>query len=365
MIVNDQTPASLVTSSALAFGLFLLSAGAASASGASATAPSAALASPVAPAAEDLASTASPISVSFAFEGRETPVTTQAHTVAAFLSERKLSVSPDDYLSQPLDAALVDGMRLTYRPAVEVSIYIGNALRRVRTTAVTVADLLAEQRIGIGSSDRVSPAIVAPVAGTGAHPVVRITRIDSWTANERRAIAPKTLRRTDLTLAPDATRVIDPGAPGERDATVRYEQRDGGRPTSTVLASRIVREPRPKIVARGVAAYASFARVAEQGFSSAVRFAGSALHMIATAYTAGCYGCSGITASGFRAGFGIIAVDPSVIPLGTRLFIPGYGRAIAGDTGGSIHGNRIDLGFNSNGEALRWGNRPVTVYVLR
>jgi uncharacterized protein YabE (DUF348 family) len=93
---------------------------------------------------------------------------------------------------------------------------------------------------------------------------VRITRIDSWTANERRAIAPKTLRRTDLTLAPDATRVIDPGAPGERDATVRYEQRDGGRPTSTVLASRIVREPRPKIVARGVAAYASFARVAEQ-----------------------------------------------------------------------------------------------------
>ena len=75
--------------------------------------------------------------------------------------------------------------------------------------------------------------------------------------------------------------------------------------------------------------------------------------MIATAYTADSSGGSGWTAIGRRAGYGIVAVDPRVIPLGTRLYIPGYGMAVAGDTGGAIVGNRIDLGFDSLRGAIR------------
>ncbi|MGH7683574.1 MAG: 3D domain-containing protein, partial [Vulcanimicrobiaceae bacterium] len=78
-----------------------------------------------------------------------------------------------------------------------------------------------------------------------------------------------------------------------------------------------------------------------------------------------CYGCSGTTAIGLPAGFGIVAVDPRVIPLGTRLFIEGYGPALAGDTGGAIKGYRIDLGFNSYESAIHFGERPVRVFVLR
>src|ERR1700679_3760653 len=88
--------------------------------------------------------------------------------------------------------------------------------------------------------------------------------------------------------------------------------------------------------------------------------------MIATAYTPHCRdGCTGITAMGQRAGRGIVAVDPRVIPLGTRLYIPGYGNALAGDTGGAIVGKRIDLGMETEIEALQWGRRTVTVYVLQ
>jgi 3D (Asp-Asp-Asp) domain-containing protein len=86
--------------------------------------------------------------------------------------------------------------------------------------------------------------------------------------------------------------------------------------------------------------------------------------MVATAYTANCDGCSGVTASGQHAGHGIVAVDPRVIPLGSHLYIPGYGHAVAGDTGGAIRGNRVDLGFNSDADAMQFGRRPVTVYVL-
>ena len=73
---------------------------------------------------------------------------------------------------------------------------------------------------------------------------------------------------------------------------------------------------------------------------------------------------AGITATGLPAVRGIAAVDPDVIPLGTRLFIPGYGEAIAADTGGAIVGNKIDLVMDSYGEAIDFGRQDVTVYVL-
>jgi 3D (Asp-Asp-Asp) domain-containing protein len=97
------------------------------------------------------------------------------------------------------------------------------------------------------------------------------------------------------------------------------------------------------------------------------RAAGPGIPMIATAYTAGCRGCSasGRTALGYHAGYGIVSVDPSVIRLGSRLYIPGYGEAIAGDTGGNIKGNRIDLGFNSYRDAIQFGRREITVYLLQ
>ncbi len=87
-------------------------------------------------------------------------------------------------------------------------------------------------------------------------------------------------------------------------------------------------------------------------------------NMEATAYLPTDGGGSGITASGMVARRGVVAVDTDVIPLGTRLYIPGYGEAIAGDTGGAIYGERIDLCMESYGEAMEFGRRDVTVYVL-
>ncbi|MDT8717150.1 hypothetical protein IAI10_10830 [Clostridium sp. 19966] len=86
--------------------------------------------------------------------------------------------------------------------------------------------------------------------------------------------------------------------------------------------------------------------------------------MSATAYTGG-----GITALGLKPaynpnGLSTIAVDPSVIPLGTKVFIPGYGYAICADTGGAIVGNIIDLYMNSEADCNNWGRRPVTVYII-
>jgi 3D (Asp-Asp-Asp) domain-containing protein len=92
------------------------------------------------------------------------------------------------------------------------------------------------------------------------------------------------------------------------------------------------------------------------------------LTMESSAYEPGPTSCgpyaSGNTSCGYKAGYGVVAVDPAVIPYHTRLFIPGYGYAIAGDTGGAIKGNKIDLGFMTLDECYSWGRRDVQVYVL-
>ncbi|GAA5415954.1 cell wall-binding protein YocH [Paraliobacillus ryukyuensis] len=92
------------------------------------------------------------------------------------------------------------------------------------------------------------------------------------------------------------------------------------------------------------------------------------LTMTATAYTADCSGCSGITATGINLNNDrnkkVIAVDPDVIPLGTRVYVEGYGEAVAGDTGGAINGNKIDLHVPTKKEAYEWGVRTVNVTIL-
>jgi 3D (Asp-Asp-Asp) domain-containing protein len=82
------------------------------------------------------------------------------------------------------------------------------------------------------------------------------------------------------------------------------------------------------------------------------------MYVDAVAYT-----LEGNTASGLPVGYGVAAVDPSVIPLGTRFHVPGYGDAVAADTGGAIRGPMIDLWFPTLAEAQAWGRRPVLITI--
>ena len=89
------------------------------------------------------------------------------------------------------------------------------------------------------------------------------------------------------------------------------------------------------------------------------------LGMEATAYLPTDGSAEGLTAMGIPASYGIVAVDPDIIPLGTRVYIPGYGEALAADTGGAIYGYRIDLCMENYWQAMDFGRRTVTVFVLK
>lgn len=107
---------------------------------------------------------------------------------------------------------------------------------------------------------------------------------------------------------------------------------------------------------------------AQASTSSDEKPQGKSITVTATAYTAKCEGCSGITYTGVNLNENpnakVIAVDPNVIPLGSKVYVEGYGQATAADTGGAIKGNKIDLHVPTKDEAYKWGVRTVKVTVL-
>ena len=314
-----------------------------------------------APAANAAAASAPGLNATLVLERSTASYETHAKTVAAFLAEHGIVPSDVDYVSAPLDAPLSAGQQIRYRAAQPVEILVGAKRRVVLSADATVGDMLRTQQIAIGRGDRVEPAANAPLS---AGLQVRVARMISWSHALRERIRQRTKHVYDPSLPLGTSKVAFAGVPGERVLTYEYVQRGDANPTRYIIAKRIVRAPRERVVVHGIGEYAAFARMAVRGFEGTLRLAGNAMRMVATAYTASCSGCSGFAANGQRAGHGIVAVDPRVIPLGTRLYIPGYGRAVAGDTGGAIVGHRIDLGFNSLGDALLFGRRTVTVYLV-
>jgi resuscitation-promoting factor RpfB len=303
--------------------------------------------------------------VTLVHDGLTESIDTRAGTVGDLLAERNLARSPDDAVSADAASPLTDGETVVYRAAVLVTVTIDGQSRIVRTPAASVATLLAEQGVAFDRHDRVSPA---PATALAEGTAVTVKHVDAWTETVRKAVAAKVVKRFAFTLPPGKSAVVDPGTPGIAETAYAVTRtRDRRAVRKTALVSRILRAPRARIVAEGVGEYAALSQIAQRGITGTLKLASAALSMVATAYTAGCGGCGGggMTASGRPAGHGVVAVDPRVIPLGTRMYIPGYGHAVAGDTGGAIRGNRIDLGFNSSAAANQFGRRAVTVYLIK
>lgn len=118
--------------------------------------------------------------------------------------------------------------------------------------------------------------------------------------------------------------------------------------------------PRDKVIARGTKIIVRELPTAEYGN---LRYF-QKIRVWATSYDGNCFGCRGLTYSGTPVKYGTLAVDPSVIPLGTNVYIPGYGIGRAEDIGGGIKGKMIDLGFEDVSKG-RWQAQWVDVYLLK
>ncbi len=198
---------------------------------------------------------------------------------------------------------------------------------------------------------------------------ISVTRYVSYKVEELVNIPyTKETRKTEK-LDQGTTKVVQQGKNGQKKQTYQVILRDG-QETRTLISEETVKEATSHIVQVGTRATTTGAgTIAVSRGGAPVRYK-KAITVTATAYTTERQRHKR-TATGAVARVGLIAVDPRVIPLGSRLYITSadgkswvYGTAVAADTGGAIKGNRIDLFFNTHRECVNFGRRKAIVYVL-
>lgn len=178
---------------------------------------------------------------------------------------------------------------------------------------------------------------------------------------ELRPVAPPVQTRRSAKLAKGWEIILVPGIPGEERVRVAITHWYGRERSRTESSLEMTKPPRPELRMIGTA------RENAINAPKLTRVARTR-RMEATGYDPGphtnSWAYAGTTKLGWRTRRGIVAVDPKVIPLRSLLYIEGYGLAWAGDVGGAIKGDRLDLCFNKTEDALAWGRRKVTAYVL-
>lgn len=255
-----------------------------------------------------------------------------------------------------------------------VEVKLDNETIPLLSDAKTVAEFLDELSIQLPASLPVSPPLDAALKDGMEIELPGLTVTRGVT---ERLVEPEVQFIERRRPGEDACVVQSPGSEGlvRTTCTIFYSQ---GHEVGRRQRDEVLRESRPKVVVQyqhcdpseyGPSVDEILAERAAPGtYTDPPQVYSKMLTMSSTAYEPGPRSCgrgaTGRTSIGLQAGYGVVAIDPRVIPYGTRLFIEDYGFAVAGDTGGAIKGRRIDLGFLTVSECLSWGRRKVKVYIL-
>ncbi|MBX6394938.1 MAG: G5 domain-containing protein [Alicyclobacillaceae bacterium] len=284
---------------------------------------------------------------------KRTVRTMRSPLISELLHQEGVAFSSDDIVKPGLDVRIDRSMEVVVVHGKKVRVRDGAGEEREWTThAQTVGGALAELGISLDADDSVNPP---PSAGISPGQLIAITRREKKVVVAEQEIPFQTERQSTDQLYQGEEKVLSPGVKGlERVTTTIYYE--NGKEVNRAEEKTVLTPPVNRVVAVGTKAKPTL--LASRGAGSFT--AGSSLTVVATAYTG-----SGVTATGHVPQRGTVAVDPSVIPLGTRLYIPGYGPAVADDVGGAVRGNRVDLYFPSEAEARAFGRRTVTVYIAR
>lgn len=312
-------------------------------------------------------------------DGKAIQLTTMEKTVGDVLKTYGVQLKAGDRVEPARNHPLEDGMRISIQRAMTVFVSADISRKQIRMIEGDVEDALKRAGVEIREHDEVSPSLKEPIS-PGMH--IRVTRVDKEIITERKSIPYDVVIRKDDDLKVGREKVAQAGSRGKREKKIEVVYKDGVEVSREVVSDKVVRKPVDKIVVKGTAKPVKVASrsSSERSSSSSKSKSGSSSSssksssgtikgyeykevkvMEATAYTY----TGRKTATGRTTKRGIVAVDPRVIPLGTRLYIEGYGYGEAQDVGGGVKGNKIDLFMETRSECLRWGRRSTKVYILK
>jgi len=293
-------------------------------------------------------------------DGRTRTFYTTASTVGEALRQAGLTLYLADHVQPNLSNRVTAGMSIEIERSKAVTVRVDGRTVRTRTHRERVGDVLADLNIALVGEDYTVPAADAPL---GEDAAIDVIRVSERFVIEQEPIPFESEWRPDPDLEIDHERLLQEGAPGIRERRVHVRYENGQEVSRTVENEYVAVPPTTKVQGYGTKIVVRSVNTP----SGPVEYWRS-FRMLATSYSASTAGTSidadwyGRTATGMAMRKGIVAVDPRVIDLGSRVYVPGYGVGLAGDTGGAIKGKRIDLGFDDSNLELwyRW----VDVYLL-
>lgn len=292
-------------------------------------------------------------------DGEIQTINTTEHLVSEILAKANVQINEHDAITPAADAEVGPNNKIAIEKAFEVTLLDGNEEKKVWSTSTTVADFLKQSNIQLNEFDRVERQMDEMVIPDSVIKVVRVEKVTD-VVEEATNFAVET--KKDDSLLKGKEKVVQAGEKGTVSRTYDVLKENGVEVSRNVISESVIKEPTKKVVAVGTKVVtASVSRGATDS-------AGNEFYVTATAYTAYCNGCSGITTTGINLKSNpdvkVIAVDPKVIPLGSKVWVEGYGYAVAGDTGGAIKGNKIDLFMPSKSKAYDFGRKKVRIKVL-
>ena len=293
--------------------------------------------------------------------GARTTFYTTAPTLGEALRQAGLIVYLGDDVSPDLGTPVAPGWEVYIRRSRAATVNVDSKTIRTRTRSETIAGLLKQEGIELKDKDYTIPP-ATEIVRDGA--TVQVMRVREEFLTDAEYIPYETVWQADPTLEIDQRQTTQTGAEGMKKRTTRVVYENGRETKRSVDREWIETPPTTQIINYGTKIVKRDLMLPD---GSSVTY-WRKIRMLATSYTAATSGKArthpefGITATGMRAGIGIVAVDPRVINLRARLYVPGYGLAVAGDTGGRIKGKRVDLGYDESILVLwyKW----VDMYIL-
>lgn len=298
---------------------------------------------------------------------------TRSETVGNFLEEQGVEIKNDDVINAKLSDTLYQNQTITVEKTKMVEVNFDGAKVTARTPQRTVKEAIKDLGITVSENDLVSPERDSDISDGTVINIVRVEYVDETCDSD---IPYETVTEENPEIYSGRTTVKQKGSVGTKREVYRVKKVGGEEESRELVSSVTAVEPINEIVSVGTKPVpqggtwqANAQPAADKSFSYS-----KVINVTATAYDPSPETNSGysITAYGLVPQFGVVAVDPRIIPLGSKLYIESpdggaswtYGYCIAGDTGGAIKGNRVDLCYNTKAECIQFGRRSATVYVL-
>ncbi len=283
------------------------------------------------------------------------------------LEKAEIKLSEHDQISVAMEKKLESGMTINIKRAYPVTIQVDGEAVEAMTAYNKVSDVLNEYKVELNEEDLVEPSRYSWV---DKNDTIMVKRMKKEIVKEKISIPYERVVKYNDGMDKGKLKILQKGEDGQKEVEYKVVYEDGKEITRELIQEKIVAPAQNEIVEQGTAQYIATSR-GDTRFKKAIR-------MSSTAYDATFESTGknpgdkyyGITRSGTKVRPGVVAVDPKVIPLGTKLYVKSldgskdYGFASAEDTGGAIKGNKIDLYFEDPADVEKYGRKKVEVFIL-